>query len=211
MPESLQQLTRYTRGRRPGAAIVAPHCRRPPAGLVFLLCLLMVGCAGQNVRPSSGYSAAPAFSGNDALWSSEARNFADRKTNASRSAKLEYALHDYYQQWEGVPYRYGGRSSNGIDCSSFVRQTLANIESINLPRTTAAQAQLGQPVARGNLDVGDLVFFKTGRRSRHVGIYIGNGRFMHASSSQGVTISRLDNSYWQRHYWQSRRVTTARN
>ncbi|MFC3104068.1 C40 family peptidase [Salinisphaera aquimarina] len=134
---------------------------------------------------------------------------ASKRRRASNDDALEDALHEYYQQWHGVPYRYGGRDQNGIDCSSFVRQTLGTIESLDLPRTTSEQAVRGEPVDRSELSPGDLVFFKTGRSGRHVGVYVGNGRFMHASSSKGVTISRLDNIYWRRHYWQSRRVTSA--
>jgi len=126
-------------------------------------------------------------------------------------ATLEHALRAHFQDWRGVPYRYGGRDRNGIDCSSFVRQTMSAVDSLKLPRTTAQQVQRGETIPRSNLAPGDLVFFRTGRSSRHVGIYVGSGRFMHASSSKGVTISRLDNIYWRQHYWQSRRVISANN
>lgn len=125
---------------------------------------------------------------------------------AVRDTPTQHALHDHYRQWQGTPYRYGGRDESGIDCSSFVRQTFGALAAVELPRTTAAQARLGEHIDRDELSPGDLVFFKTGHKYRHVGIYIGGGRFMHASTSEGVTLSRLDNVYWQRHYWQSRRV-----
>lgn len=129
---------------------------------------------------------------------------------ASATTKLEQALHRFYDRWAGTPYRYGGQTRSGVDCSSFVRQTVDAVESYELPRTTVEQAQVGMSIPRADLEAGDLVFFKTGSLSHHVGIYLGQGRFMHASSSEGVTISRLDNVYWRSHYWQSRRILATR-
>lgn len=168
-------------------AISAQRTRRRSTLLIWLAMLLLGGCAGQ--PPAPQYSV----------------------RNDAAHAGVTEALHAYYDTWQGVPYRYGGVDRSGIDCSSFVRQTMRNLKSLNLPRTTRAQARVGQPVAQGNLSPGDLVFFKTGYKSRHVGIYVGAGRFMHASTSRGVTMSRLDNIYWRRHYWQSRRVNAQRN
>ncbi|WP_406667687.1 NlpC/P60 family protein [Gallaecimonas sp. GXIMD1310] len=124
------------------------------------------------------------------------------------TSPIQQALVAQYRQWQGVPYRLGGTSKTGIDCSAFTRQTFKQRFSITLPRTTAAQVRLGKPVAQQHLRPGDLVFFKTGRRSRHVGIYQGNGLFLHASTSVGVTVSALDNPYWQAHYWTARRIFT---
>ncbi|MDF0533466.1 C40 family peptidase [Shewanella yunxiaonensis] len=110
------------------------------------------------------------------------------------------------QQWQGVPYRLGGDSHKGIDCSGFVSVTYQQLLDMSLPRTVEEQAELGFAVTRAQLRSGDLLFFKTGRLRRHVGIYLGNGEFMHASTSQGVTISSINNEYWHRHYWQARRL-----
>ncbi|MCL1075602.1 NlpC/P60 family protein [Shewanella dokdonensis] len=110
------------------------------------------------------------------------------------------------QQWQGVPYRLGGSSKKGIDCSGFVAVTYQQLLAMSLPRTVEEQAGLGYAVTRAQLRSGDLLFFKTGRIRRHVGIYLSNGEFMHASTSQGVTISSLNNDYWRRHYWQARRL-----
>lgn len=114
-------------------------------------------------------------------------------------------LRNYFLSWAGVPYRYGGTSRHGIDCSAFVKQAVSATEGVHLPRTTLAQARDGRRIGRSQLRIGDLVFFRIGR-GHHVGIYMGNDRFMHASSSIGVTISSLDNHYWQRHFWQARRL-----
>jgi cell wall-associated NlpC family hydrolase len=128
------------------------------------------------------------------------------KTNAeARQLALEKQLMAFHHEWEGVPYRYGGMSKQGVDCSAFVYLVYKDIWGTSLPRTTEDQSNLGKAVTKGNLKTGDLVFFKTEWSTRHVGIYLSDNRFLHASTSQGVMISRLDNSYWKQKYWQSRR------
>lgn len=160
-----------------------------------LLCLTLAGCAS-----------VPSHTGPVTSTRRGGMNHAPAQGLSAPASRLQAAFTAYYRKWAGVPYRYGGTGRNGIDCSAFVRQAMAAVRGLRLPRTTRAQVRRGHPVARGQLRVGDLVFFKTGRGSRHVGIYIGNGRFMHVSSSVGVTISRLDNMYWRRHYWTARRL-----
>lgn len=112
-------------------------------------------------------------------------------------------LADLFKQWEGTTYRLGGTNKNGIDCSAFMQTLFAELYAMELPRSTSQQRYLGKAIKKDQLQFGDLVFF---RKNRHVGLYIGNGQFMHASSSQGVTISSLDNQYWRRTYSQSRRI-----
>lgn len=113
------------------------------------------------------------------------------------------------QSWQGVPYRLGGTSREGIDCSAFVGKTFDKYFGQSLPRTTTEQAKLGERVTKEKLRPGDLVFFKINKYVQHVGIYIDNGRFLHASSSQGVMISELDNRYWQGKYWKAVRVAVS--
>lgn len=114
-----------------------------------------------------------------------------------------YAQHDL---WRGTPYVLGGTSRRGVDCSGFVQRTFDSHFGIAVPRTTELQSQQGQRIGRDALQAGDLVFFRTGNGKRHVGIYVEDGQFLHASTSRGVTLSRLDNPYWSRHYWQARRL-----
>ena len=123
------------------------------------------------------------------------------------SALVKQKLLSQYQQWQGVPYQLGGMSQAGIDCSGLIYQTFRQQLGIELPRSTDLQSQLGFKVKIGDLRAGDLIFFKTGFNLRHVGIYIDKGMFLHASSHQGVMLSRLDNIYWREHYWQSLRVS----
>lgn len=114
-------------------------------------------------------------------------------------------LQDQYRQWRGVKYRLGGTTKNGVDCSAFTQITFRDQFATALSRTTAAQVKEGRWVGQGELLAGDLVFFKIGR-TRHVGIYQGQGLFLHASTSQGVMLSSLKDPYWQAHYWTARRI-----
>lgn len=121
-------------------------------------------------------------------------------------ALIQQALLAQHERWVGTPYRIGGTSFQGVDCSALVQNVFEETFRVSLPRTTGGQVNQGQPVSRGDLAPGDLVFFRPPGRYDHVGIYLGEGRFMHASSSRGVMISRLENRYWKRHYWQARRT-----
>ncbi len=127
---------------------------------------------------------------------------------AQNNANKEHAFPftQQYSKWKGTPYLYGGSTRSGIDCSAFVQSVFLEAQQLILPRTTKAQSQLGSKVALENLQSGDLVFFKTSAKERHVGIYIDNEKFMHASTSKGVIISRLDNPYWMSVFWQARRI-----
>lgn len=111
-----------------------------------------------------------------------------------------------YQSWKGTPYRLGGTTRSGIDCSAFVQLTYSEVYQQMLPRTTSEQSRLGKPVPFSLAKKGDLIFFRTGRTMRHVGIYMGNNEFLHASTSQGVVVSSMDAPYWQRAFWQVRRL-----
>ncbi|MFA6849074.1 MAG: NlpC/P60 family protein [Selenomonadaceae bacterium] len=106
----------------------------------------------------------------------------------------------------GVPYVFGGTSPSGFDCSGYVRYVFANA-GISLPRTADAQYEVGYPVSTSELVAGDLVFFSTyDYGASHVGIYLGNGKFINASSSRGVAIDSLNSSYWSSCYIGARRV-----
>lgn len=124
-------------------------------------------------------------------------------------AALRAHLREHYKLWKGTPYRLGGLTTRGIDCSGFVLVTFKALLGTTLPRTVEAQAQLGQGIGPEQLETGDLVFFRTGGATRHVGIYLEQGRFLHASTRRGVMISRLGDGYWRHRYWQARRVRPA--
>lgn len=113
----------------------------------------------------------------------------------------------------GTPYRFGGTTRRGIDCSAFM-QRIFEKEGIKLPRVSINQSKIGSPVPRNMLQKGDLVFFSTTSRTRvtHVGMVYdvkdnGEVYFIHASSSRGVTVSRLGQSYWSKRYRKARRIS----
>lgn len=111
----------------------------------------------------------------------------------------------------GLPYSWGGGSfETGFDCSAFVQAAFKRSLGIDLPRTTAEQARATQPIAANELQIGDLVFFNTlGPRFSHVGIYIGDGRFVHSPRSGAhIRIERLHVNYWQRRLTGVHRVLT---
>ena len=122
---------------------------------------------------------------------------------SSNSSLVETAL-----EYRGVRYRYGGITTRGMDCSGLVYRVL-NTHGISAPHNSRALYRLGKSVARKDLEAGDLVFFHTrGRGISHVGIYIGDGKFVHASSGKGrVRVDRLDEGYYARRYVGARRVS----
>ena len=120
----------------------------------------------------------------------------------ARAAEIE----TFYQQWRETQYQYGGSGSGGIDCSALMVEAYDDLYGIQLPRTTDEQSKIGRRVRFGNLKAGDLVFFKTGLFDRHVGIYVGNGLFVHSSQSSGVVKSSLYEDYWHDRYWKAKRL-----
>ena len=122
------------------------------------------------------------------------------------SVQIRQALYSQYKDWQGVRYQPGGLSRAGIDCSGFVHLTFRSKLGLDLPRTSEMQARLGNEIKKDELRVGDLIFFRTGKISNHVGIYLEKNKFLHASQKKGVTISSLDNVYWKSSYWKSVRL-----
>ncbi|MBT8330296.1 MAG: C40 family peptidase [Desulfofustis sp.] len=121
-------------------------------------------------------------------------------------SEVKTRLLSQYVTWQGVPYRNGGQSRRGLDCSAFVQLTYQQKFGLKLPRTTEQQANLGGLITNSGLRPGDLIFFKTGWNDRHIGIYLEKYRFIHVSTTVGVTISKMTDPYWYERYWQARRV-----
>lgn len=154
--------------------------------LLSTILLLFVGCAGKQT-------------GLDLPQSANYSRLADKHW-------IKQTLYEQFAEWQAVPHRTGGLSKSGIDCSGFVYLTYLAKLGIKLPRSSDAQSSVGYAIDTQELTVGDLVFFKTGIFSRHVGIYLDNRQFLHVSTSKGVTISSLDDGYWSQKYWKATRV-----
>lgn len=115
-------------------------------------------------------------------------------------------IYNFYLDYKGTPYKLGGETKNGIDCSAFSRALYENVYNLSLPRTTHEQIQLGHQVEYKDRTMGDLVFFKTGPTLMHVGVYYKNDNFFHASTSKGVMMSNLNDPYWISAFFEIRRV-----
>jgi len=166
--------------------------------LFALLIFLFIGCSKKNIElsqinlPYASASLQKTIIQNKQIKENKIKNF----KNFSK----------FYKEWKGVKYKFGGNSKSGIDCSAFIQKAYKKTHNIKIPRTTLLQSRKGKRIRKSQLQLGDLVFFKTGKNSRHVGIYMENGKFMHASTKKGVTISKLDNKYFNKHYWKSQRI-----
>jgi cell wall-associated NlpC family hydrolase len=187
------------------------------AALAFLLA---GGSAFAQARPSAGTShiaalsaqspdvyqwtgVAPQPAANAAPKHRDIAKFASRLFN--RSARIANTLTRSALRFLGTPYVFGGTSGYGFDCSGYVQHVYALL-GVHLPRTADAQYYAGSRTV-GGIKTGDLVFFQTYEPGpSHVGIYLGHGHFAHASSSHGVMVSSLSDSYWSARYLGAKRV-----
>jgi cell wall-associated NlpC family hydrolase len=112
-------------------------------------------------------------------------------------------------QMVGVPYRWGGSTPQGFDCSGLVQYAYSNA-GLRLPRTAAAQMDASAPVTLEKAQAGDLLFFRDGSRTSHVAIYLGDGRFVHApSTGNQVSLDSFGNAYWRMRFARAGRVATS--
>ncbi|OAB26100.1 hydrolase [Paenibacillus macquariensis subsp. defensor] len=129
-------------------------------------------------------------------------------TFAASEARIESEVN----QVVGTPYQWGGTTASGFDCSGFILYIMGKFNVDNLPRTSETQAKEGTAVAKEDLQLGDLVFFNTiGNKISHAGIYLGDDQFAHSSSSKGVRISKLSESYYKDRYVTARRVVDEKS
>lgn len=110
-------------------------------------------------------------------------------------------LYQYIDKWIGIPHRLGGQDRRGIDCSAFAKQLVEKVYGKELPRTADGMSKVIKRKYENQLVEGDLVFFKfDGGRFDHVGIYLGNSRFVHVSTSKGVIISNLKDPWYYKYF-----------
>lgn len=177
MAKNIFQIPSISRYKRASACFV-----------LALFCLLLHGCSEKkSYLPEKQLSLRPAV-------------------DLSDETAVDRLLIVHFERWHGVPYRNGGMSKKGIDCSGFVYQTYVSQFGIILPRTTDDQSKSGRKISGSELRSGDLVFFKTGWFKRHIGIYLHDRQFIHVSSKRGVMQSSLDDYYWKDRFWQARRI-----
>src|ERR1700753_3135576 len=125
--------------------------------------------------------------------------------NATSNMKLFHFVYD----WIGTPYHFGGGSRKGIDCSGFTKELYSEVFNLDIKRSSRDIFSMVSPVGKGELKEGDLVFFKIHSRSiTHIGIYLGDNRFAHASS-RGVAINSLDDNYYSRYFYKGGRILSA--
>ena len=115
-------------------------------------------------------------------------------------ALMNQRLYRYIEDWWGTPYRLGGTGRSGIDCSAFVQRLQSEVYGQKVPRVTGDQQFACRPVPEAERREGDILFFRTGDQVMHVGVYLQNHRFVHASTSRGVVIDDIRSDYWRKAY-----------
>lgn len=182
----------------------------PPPSAVRIVVLvgtfsLVVGCARR--APIPGRSGYVTSVGSGSSANAVAVHPSAPATGAARIAQNDpTAWRTAAEPWLGTPYRFGGNSRTGIDCSGFARALHAEVGHRQLARTTTEQWRASAPVNVSQLRPGDLLFFNTsGKGISHVGVFIEGNQFVHASTSKGVTYSSTTEAYWSANFLGARR------
>lgn len=180
---------------------------------IFAACLAMAACSssrgasksttkrtGTPAKTVSVPSAPTSAKAVDAKTQTAMKRYA-KQMNVSVSSLENPKLYALLDEWLGVPYKYAGSSKKGTDCSGLVKSIYGKFTSKSLPRSSAELAKVINPAKMNKLQEGDLVFFNyDGKTNSHVGIYLQNGFFVHASSMKGVIISDLKSDYYKNRF-----------
>jgi lipoprotein Spr len=168
------------------------------------------------ISASAQSKSVPSSNPKDDEQESLAKDYFSQIMGVAMSATSNVKLFQFVYDWIGTPYHLGGDTKRGIDCSGFAYQLYNKVFNTAIGNNSRNIFSMANPVDKENLKEGDLVFFKIHSRAiTHVGVYIGNGKFAHASSSKGVMISYLADPYWTRYYFKGGRLlsdaVTAQN
>lgn len=174
------------------------------------------------VKKTANTSSTKKSSGAQAAGSTDANRYFNRGAVVEKATSLHFkyavllntevellvdnTLLEHVDEWYGTPYRLGGNTKKGIDCSAFVQAVYTTAYAVTMPRTAREQYKHCRIVSATELQEGDLVFFNTRGGVSHVGIYLRNNKFIHASVSQGVTVSDLFDPYYMKRYIGAGRV-----
>ncbi|MBK0381178.1 C40 family peptidase [Mucilaginibacter segetis] len=135
-----------------------------------------------------------------------AKDYLSQIMGVALSATSNLKLFNFVHDWIGTPYRFGGNTRKGIDCSAFTKQLYSDVFNLSIRRNSRDIFKMVDPISKDDLKEGDLVFFKIhSRKISHVGIYLGDGKFAHASS-HGVAISNLADAYYARYFYKGGRL-----
>lgn len=116
-------------------------------------------------------------------------------------------LYSFIDEWYGVPYKYGGKNKSGIDCSNFTSTLYSNIYNKSLSGSSSSIFEQCKTISKSNLEEGDLVFFKIdGDKISHIGVYLQNNKFVHATTKKGVMIDDLDQAYYKKYFYKAGRL-----
>jgi len=180
---------------------------------LLLIIGLVEGCGivRRSTRPSGTSGSSSSHSSGSSTTSSSTKGSNDTSKavaamHVSSLNEVQATLMQAYRDWKGTPYKLGGASKKGVDCSMLVNIIFDQYLGIELPSNTRALLNAGKGIRRAAVRTGDLVFFRTGRKTLHVGIMVNRGEFLHASTSDGVRISKFGRSYWRNRFLAARRV-----
>jgi lipoprotein Spr len=171
--------------------------------LAVVIFLCFSGCITPNVR----YTRPSRSKGQTKKTETHKRESAIKQLSVISGKLPDSKLKDIVDSYKGIPYRRGGTTRKGLDCSGFVWRVYTELGYEDFKRTSSAKMyKLGKKVSRRKAQPGDLVFFKRWLRINHVGIYMGNNEFIHVSSKKGVIYTSLDDEYFNRKFFGIRRI-----
>lgn len=114
----------------------------------------------------------------------------------------EQTIYNFISEWVKTPYRFGGQTKKGIDCSALTLKFFKEIYNLNIPRTASQQYKASEKIKKSQLETGDLVFFRNNSRtSWHVGVYLNEGWFFHSTPKKGVTFANINDGYYERVFY----------